>query len=76
MDVWENVGAILILISGLGAFAISALFIMSIVWAWRDAEDREKSGPLIALLVFLSWPFGLMLWYVFRPKVPTNRPLR
>ena len=44
------------------------LYIWSIVWAYRDANDRGKPGWLVALLVaLLSWPVGLVVWLLFRP---------
>ena len=49
--------------------ALLALVVWSLVWAYRDAEDRGKSGCLVVLLVLLiSWPVGLLAWYVFRPE--------
>ena len=54
-----------------GVFFVAVLFglyIWSIVWAYGDAQSRGKSGCLVALLViFLSWPIGLIAWLVFRP---------
>lgn len=48
---------------------IMVLYIYSIVWAFNDAEARGKSGCLVALLVmFLTWPIGLIAWVVFRPE--------
>jgi hypothetical protein len=40
----------------------------SIRWAYVDAEERGKSGCLVALVVaLLSWPISLLVWAVFRP---------
>lgn len=48
---------------------ILMLLIASLVWVYRDAERRGKSGVLVALLVlFLDWPVSLLLWLVFRPE--------
>jgi hypothetical protein len=45
------------------------LFVWSVVWAYSDAEQRGKSGCLVALLVmFMSWPVGLIAWIIFRPE--------
>ena len=45
------------------------LYVWSIGWAYGDAESRGKSGCLVALVVmFLSWPLGLLIWLVFRPE--------
>jgi len=44
------------------------LYVWSIIWAYKDANERGKSGCLVALLVFLlSWPVGLVIWRIFRP---------
>jgi hypothetical protein len=49
--------------------AVGLLPILSAFWAYDDAERRGKSGCLVALLVlFVSWPVGLILWLVFRPE--------
>ncbi|RMH01308.1 MAG: hypothetical protein D6706_02015 [Chloroflexi bacterium] len=45
------------------------LYVSSIIWAFFDARSRGKSGCLVALLVmFLSWPLGLIAWLIFRPN--------
>jgi len=52
---------------------ILGLLIWSLVWAWRDAEKRGKPGWLVALLVlFMNWPFSLLIWVVFRPEIKTS----
>lgn len=49
--------------------AIVCIPIYSAVWAYGDAEQRGKPGCLVAILVlFFSWPLGLILWIVFRPE--------
>ncbi len=46
-----------------------ALYLISIFWAYGDAESRGKSGCLVALMVaFLSWPIGLIAWLALRPE--------
>ena len=37
------------------------------IWSCWDAESRGKSGVLISLLVWLTWPIGLVLWLLYRP---------
>ncbi|MFC2157913.1 hypothetical protein ACFLT9_08765 [Acidobacteriota bacterium] len=50
------------------ALVFLGLWVWSIVWAYRDAEARGKSGVLVALMVALvSWPTSLLIWIVFRP---------
>jgi hypothetical protein len=62
------------LFSGFGIAAliigilILVVYIWSVVWAYKDAEQRGKPGWLVALLVaLLSWPLGLIIWVIFRP---------
>jgi hypothetical protein len=48
--------------------AAAGLYVASIVWAYRDAEQRGKNGLLVALLVALvTWPLGLLVWVLIRP---------
>ena len=63
---WEIVGAIVL--SLIMAFLLGAYF-CSIIWVYRDAEMRAKSGSLVGLVVALiAWPLGLVAWLVFRPN--------
>ena len=65
----EIAAPIFFIVYALVALVIFGLYIFSIIWSFRDAEARGKSGCLVALLVaFLSWPLGLILWVVFRPN--------
>ncbi len=54
--------------AAVGGLLLLVLYVGSIIWAYSDAEERGKSGCLVALLViFLTWPVGLIAWLVFRP---------
>lgn len=53
---------------------IIVLYVWSIVWAYKDAEKRGKSGCLVALLVFfVTFPIGFIIWLVFRPDKKRSR---
>jgi len=53
---------------------ILGLLIWSLVWAYKDAEKRVKSGWIVVLMIFfLNWPTSLLVWLVFRPDIkPTE----
>lgn len=52
------------------------LWVVSIIWAFRDARRRGKSGLLVALVVIvLPWPIGFLAWLVFRPTRDRRRSL-
>lgn len=54
------------------SLVLFALYIWSIIWAYRDAERRGKPGWLVAIVVaFLAWPIGLLLWLIVRPNDTT-----
>ena len=52
------------------ALAALGLLVWSLVWAYNDAQKRGKPGWLVVLLVlFMNWPFSLLIWVLFRPDV-------
>jgi hypothetical protein len=51
---------------GLAAFVV--LWVANVIWAFRDARSRGRSGVLVALLVMWSFPIGMLLWMLFRPE--------
>ena len=47
---------------------ILALYVGSILWAYRDAETRGKNGmPMAAFVALVPWPLGLVVWAFVRP---------
>jgi len=72
LPVWAVVGLMLTLATFIG---LLALYPISIIWAYRDAQARGKSGVALALLValspffaFIAWPLSMLAWVVFRPE--------
>jgi hypothetical protein len=64
---------------GLGVLVALAigLYLYTIIWAAMDAKARGASWLLAAILVaFLSWPLGLVIWLLFRPKPSARVPQR
>jgi hypothetical protein len=63
-------GIVAILFAVILCLLFLAIYIYSLVWVYRDANRRGKSGILVALLVALiSWPIGLIVWLIVRDKV-------
>ena len=45
------------------------LYVMSIIWAYRDGERRGKNGLLVAILVAVAiWPLSILIWIFIRPS--------
>ncbi|MCA9929949.1 MAG: hypothetical protein KC419_15805 [Anaerolineales bacterium] len=64
----NNIGMIELLLIFCIGFPMLAIFIGSVFWAYQDAENRGKSGCLVALLVLIAtWPIGLIIWLLIRP---------
>lgn len=58
-----------ILVATFSTVLALGLYIWSLVWAYRDAERRDRSGPLVALFVAVAaWPVGLIVWLLVRPE--------
>jgi len=61
------------MITGTIALLLSILYCLiyvgSVIWAFVDAQNRGKSGCLVAVLVLiLPWPVGLIVWLLIRPS--------
>lgn len=68
----SNVFGNLFVISGICfALLMMILCIVSLVWVYRDSEKRGKTGCLWLLLVFFTWPFGLIAYYLLRDQEVT-----
>jgi hypothetical protein len=63
------------LLSSFACVISLVVFLGVLVWIVRicaaDARRRGKSPFLVTLLVFVSFPLGLLLWLLFRPE-PLN----
>ena len=49
-----------------GVLILGALLWL-LIWVTGDANVRGKPGCLVAILIFMSMPFGLLLWLLVRP---------
>jgi hypothetical protein len=64
-----NVFGNLLLISGVVfALIMLMLYILSLVWIYRDSEQRGKTGCLWVLIIFFTWPFGLIAYLLLRDQ--------
>lgn len=53
------------------ALLMMILYIASLVWVYRDSEKRGKTGCLWLLIVFFTWPFGLIAYFLLRDQEVT-----
>ena len=53
-----------------GSFLILILLIpiLIAIWIYKDAEKRGKNGALWLIIVILTSWFGVIIWFVVRPK--------
>ncbi len=64
-------GNLLVISSICFALLMLILYIASLVWVYQDFEKRGKTGCLWLLLVFFTWPFGLIAYYLLRDQEVT-----
>lgn len=64
-----NIFGDIFLVSGfLFALVMMVLYIVSLVWVYNDSEARGKTGCLWVLIVFFTWPFGLIAYFLLRDQ--------
>jgi len=61
-------GNLLVAVGALVGIVFLALFVISLIWTYQDAEKRGKTGCLWLLIVFFTWPFGWLAYFVLRDK--------
>jgi hypothetical protein len=68
--------AIMISMSNVGPLLYVCVFFALLGWTLRvcaaDARRRGKSPLLVIILIFLSFPLGLIVWLLLRPE-PIDR---
>jgi hypothetical protein len=46
------------------------------IWVYRDARARGRSGLLVGFLVLGTFPLGVVLWLLTRPRLPEESVAR
>jgi len=64
----DEFGTLMIIGSILFTIIFLILWIGSLIWVYQDAEKRGKSGCIWLLLLWFTWPFGLIAYLVVRDK--------
>ncbi len=44
------------------------LFLYSLAWVYEDANAHGKTGSLWLLIVWFTWPIGVLVYYLLRNK--------
>jgi len=65
----QNIFGNVVFISGICfAVLLMILYIVSLVWVYQDSQKRGKTGCLWLLIVFFTWPFGLIAYFLLRDQ--------
>jgi len=51
------------------------IWIVIVIWVYRDAEQRGESGVLWLLIVLLTGIIGLIIWLILRPPIGGKKEL-
>lgn len=44
------------------------VFLYSLAWVYEDANAHGKTGSLWLLIVWFTWPVGVLVYYILRNK--------
>jgi hypothetical protein len=44
------------------------VFLYSLAWVYEDANAHGKTGSLWLLIVWFTWPVGMLVYYLLRNK--------
>ncbi len=64
----DEFGSLIIIGSILFMVIFFVLWIGSLIWVYQDAEKLGKSGCIWLLLLWFTWPIGLIAYLVVRDK--------
>ena len=64
----DEFGAILTIGATLFSIIILILWIGSLIWVYQDAQKRGKTGCIWLLLLWFTWPIGLIAYLMLRDK--------
>ena len=69
----EVFGYVLIFVGVAFGLTMIALLAISVAWVYHDAQEREGTGCLWSLLVFLAWPLSLVIYALLRGRAQEKR---
>ena len=64
----DTFGALFVLFGLLCAAVFMVLYIVSLVWLYRDSQAHGKTGCMWVLIVWFTWPFGLLAYILLRDR--------
>lgn len=44
------------------------VFLYSLAWVYEDANAHGKTGSMWLLIVWFTWPVGVLVYYLLRNK--------
>ena len=64
----DTFGNLLAIVASLTGVGLLALFVVSLVWIYNDAEAHGKTGCLWLLIVWITWPLGALAYLALRDR--------
>lgn len=61
-------GDLLVIIVSLAGVIFLLAYLVSLFWVYQDAEKRGKTGCMWLLLIYFTFPFGLIAYLSLRDK--------
>ncbi|MBA3044913.1 MAG: hypothetical protein KKH41_00925 [Candidatus Thermoplasmatota archaeon] len=66
----DNLSTLVISVICIAVLLFFLVWVYVCIWVYRDAEKRNSSGALWAILVFFFNIIPLIIWLVVRPPIP------
>ena len=54
--------------------SLPVIWLLSLIWVYRDAETRGRNGLFVTAVVAVLWPFSLFGWSTVRPPKSKRCP--
>jgi hypothetical protein len=64
----DDFGTLMTIFALLLSVVFLILWIGSLIWVYQDAEKRGKTGCIWLLLLWFTWPIGLIAYLILRDK--------
>jgi hypothetical protein len=61
-------GNLMIILGAVLGVIFLIFFAASLVWVYADSQQRGKTGCLWLLIVFFTWPLGVIVYLILRDQ--------
>lgn len=64
----DTFGTLFVVFGMLFTAVMLVLYVVSMVWLYRDSQAQGKTGCMWVLIAWFTWPFGLLAYILLRDR--------